>query len=161
MSKVSGSWRRFAQLANLECISGPGCRSTSFWMLFVDFLHTWQRLTSEGRSSLQRTKMIYYVTQLPRGSWTQSRHSGTRSKLISHLRSRQFGAHVYTWNDVLDRSMFWTATPVWKNLICPYTFYSRSITISSGNAPHASMLTSMNSIYMQHVLIDSRIKTRR
>ena len=49
--KVSGSWRRLARrygprLASLECISGPGCRSTSFWVLFVDFLHAWQRLTS-------------------------------------------------------------------------------------------------------------------
>ena len=49
-SKVSGSWRRLARrygprLARLECISGPGCRSTSFWVLFMDFLHAWQRLT--------------------------------------------------------------------------------------------------------------------
>ena len=31
--------------------------------------------------------MIYYVTQSARGSWTQSRHSCTGSKLIGHLRS--------------------------------------------------------------------------
>ena len=41
-SKVSGSRRRLARrygprLASLECISGSGCRSTSFSVLFMDF----------------------------------------------------------------------------------------------------------------------------
>ena len=46
-----------------------------------------QRRGSKSRSSLHRAEMIYYVTMSPRGSWTQSRHSGTGSKLIGHLRS--------------------------------------------------------------------------
>ena len=66
----------------------------------------------QRRSSLQRAELIYYVTQSPRGSWTQSRHSGTGPKLIGHLRLRQFGAHVHTWNDVLERSTLQTVTPV-------------------------------------------------
>ena len=44
-SKVSGSQRRLARrygprLASLECISGPGCRSTKFWVLFMDLILT-------------------------------------------------------------------------------------------------------------------------
>ena len=73
----------------------------------------------------------------PRGSWTQSRYSGTGSKLIGHLRSpevtpvRRACAYVERRSglldvayrradlrhepltfDVLDLSTFWTATPV-------------------------------------------------
>ena len=46
-----------------------------------------QRGGSKIRSSLQRAEMIYYVTLSLRGSWTQTRHSGTGSMLIGHLRS--------------------------------------------------------------------------
>ena len=67
-----------------------------------------QRRGSKIRSSLQRAEMIYYVTLSSRGSWIQSRHSGTGSKLIGHLRLLQFGAHVHTRNNVLDCSTLQT-----------------------------------------------------
>jgi len=36
------------------------------------------------------------------GIWTQSGHSGTESKLIGNLRSRQSRVHAHTGNDILD-----------------------------------------------------------
>jgi len=63
--KVSGSWRRLArryglQLASLVCLSNPGCRSTSFWVLFNDFLRAWHRLTSTVTSVDMVTAELTY-----------------------------------------------------------------------------------------------------
>ena len=67
-----------------------------------------QRRGSKSRSSLQRAEMIYYVTLSPRGSWTQSWHCDTGSKLIGHLRSpevtpvRRACAYVERRSELLD-----------------------------------------------------------
>ena len=42
----------------------------------------------------------------------------TGSKLIGQLRLRQFSAHVYTWNDVLDCSTLQTVGPTFAMNCC-------------------------------------------
>ena len=64
-------------------------------------LQPWFSMQSMVRAVLNTNPRVF-VTH---NSGSSSRYG---SKLIGHLRSRQFGAHVHTGNDVLDRSTLHT-----------------------------------------------------